>query len=66
MGCGVVPGNVYALSGCHCEPHSSSIKTSILNWHDRLLKGKKTRVVSIGAPAYRRTIERRAAASAKA
>ena len=25
MGCGVVPGNVYALSGCHCGPHSSSI-----------------------------------------
>ena len=36
MGCGVVPGNVYALSGCHCGPHSSSIKESILNWHDRL------------------------------
>ena len=25
MGCGVVPGNVYALSGCHCGPYSSSI-----------------------------------------
>ena len=25
MGCGVVPGNVYALSGCHCGPHASSI-----------------------------------------
>ena len=37
MGCGVVPGNVYALSGSHCRPHSSSIKQSILNWHDRLL-----------------------------
>ena len=27
MGCGVVPGNVYALSGCHCRPHSSSINS---------------------------------------
>ena len=25
MGCGVVPGNVYALSGCHCGRYSSSI-----------------------------------------
>ena len=37
MGRGVVPGNMYALSGCHCGPYSSSIKQSILNWHDRLL-----------------------------
>ena len=40
MGCGVVPGNVYAFSGWHYGPHSSSIKESILNWHDRLLKAK--------------------------
>ena len=26
MECGVVPGNVCALSGCHCGPHSSSIR----------------------------------------
>ena len=32
----VVSGNVYALSGRHCGPHSSSIEQSILNWHDRL------------------------------
>ena len=25
MGCGVVSGNVSALSGCHCGPYSSSI-----------------------------------------
>ena len=25
MGCGVVPGNVYTLSGCYCGPYSSSI-----------------------------------------
>ena len=25
MGCGVVPGNVYAFSGCHCGPYPSSI-----------------------------------------
>ena len=25
MGCDVVPGNVYAFSGCHCGPYSSSI-----------------------------------------
>ena len=29
---------IYALSGRHCGPHSSSIKQLILNWHDRLLK----------------------------
>ena len=40
MECGVVHGNVYALSGCHCGPYSSSIKESILNWHDRLLTGE--------------------------
>ena len=34
----VGPGNVYALSGRHCGPHSPSIKQSILNWHDPLLK----------------------------
>ena len=28
---------MYALSARYCGPHSSSIKTSILNWHDRLL-----------------------------
>ena len=33
----VVPGNVYALSGRHCGPHSPSIKQSIPNWYDRLL-----------------------------
>ena len=36
----VGPGNVYALSGRHCGPHSSSIKQSILNWHDRPLGGR--------------------------
>ena len=30
-------GNVYALFGHHYVPHSSSLKESILNWHDRLL-----------------------------
>ena len=29
-------GNIYALSARHCRPHSSSIKKTILNWHDRL------------------------------
>ena len=33
-----VAKNVYALFSRHCGPHSSSIKQSILNWHDRLLK----------------------------
>ena len=28
--------DISALSGRHCGPHSSSIKHSILNWHDRL------------------------------
>ena len=37
----VVPGNVHALSGCHYGPHSSSIKYSILNWHDRLFMARR-------------------------
>ena len=36
MVCKVVPGNVYALFGRYCRPHSSSITSSILNWHGRL------------------------------
>ena len=48
MGCGVVPGNVYALSGCHCGLYSpsrnnrSSIgmigcsEQSIMSYEDRL------------------------------
>ena len=33
----VVSGNVYTLSARHCGPQSSSIKKSVLNWHDQLL-----------------------------
>ena len=40
-----MPGNIYALSARHCGPHSSSIKQSILNWHDRLLKGRISKVM---------------------
>ena len=32
----VVDGNVYALPGRHCGPHSFSIKKTVLNWHDHL------------------------------
>ena len=28
---------IYALSGRHCRPYTSSIKKTILNWHGRLL-----------------------------
>ena len=30
MGCGVVPGNVCALSACHCGPYSSSTNNPFL------------------------------------
>ena len=36
---------MYAFSARHCGPHSSSIKQSILNWHDRLLKGRICKVM---------------------
>ena len=34
--------NIYAISARHCEPHPSSIKQSILNWHDRLFNPEST------------------------
>ena len=40
-----MPGNICGLSARHCGPHSSSIKQSILNWHDRLLKGRISKVM---------------------
>ena len=40
-----MPGNIYTLSARHCGPHSSSMKQSILNWHDRLLKGRISTVM---------------------
>ena len=40
-----MPGNVCGLSTRHCGPHSSPIKQSILNWHDRLLKGRTSKVM---------------------
>ena len=54
MGCGVVPGNVYALCGCHCGPFSSSInsRSSIGmigclngNGQRRILQGIRPRTV---------------------
>ena len=40
-----MPGNIYALSARRCGPHSSSRKQSILNRHDRLLKGRISKVM---------------------
>ena len=36
---------MYALSTRHCGPHSSCIKQLIVNWHDRLLKGRISTVM---------------------
>ena len=30
--------NIHALFARHCGPHSSSIKLSILNWHDQMFQ----------------------------